>query len=230
MKFFKFILIVLIIAIIAFEVYFLIKENKSFKENRSDVTPQVESGESINNEKSGEEVEPTKTSTDVKSTVQDIDNIARLNIESSNVTTTVESVGVDVIGERYQEMFTALGQNSTTITIQVAGTMIHLMPYSDLVNEEEFHFDEDGKLILYVLTASGKGDKVKYYLNNDSIIGIKFYEDGEQEETIDTTSGEEISSGDISGDEYSIVNEVDLDEIQERGAFLYKKYLLRQSI
>ena len=230
MRFFKFILIVLIIAVIVFEVYFLLKENKSFKENNPDINTQNVSGEVINNEVSGEEVEPTKPIADVKTTVQDIDNIARLNIESSNVSTTVESVGLEVIGEKYKEMFSTLGTSSTTVTIQVAGTMIHLMPYSDFVNEEEFHYDEDGKLLLYVLTASGKGDKVKYYLNDKSIIGIKLYEDGEPEETVDTTSGEELSSGDVSGEEYSIINEVDIDEIQERGAYLYNKYLLRQSM
>ncbi|MBR3281358.1 MAG: hypothetical protein IKI57_05945 [Clostridia bacterium] len=230
-SFLRFILTVCIIGLIVFEVYYLINNNKTYKIEHPDVATE-NSGEVKEPEKEPveekEEVEVVDNNT--KISISEIDEISRLNIETANVHSVEEDVGLEVIGENNKDFFDAMNINTTRVRVQTAGSMIHVMPFSDMLNEEEFHFDERGNLVLYMVTSTGKGDKAKYYLDNGNIIGFVFYEDGEEQESNASTkneSGETNNSGEVMVTS-SLTDRVDIKEVSQRGAYLYRRYILKQ--
>ena len=227
-SFLRFILTVCIIGLIVFEVYYLIKNNNSYKIDHPDIVTE-ESGEKV---EPNEPVEEKKEEAPVvennsRITVKEIDEIAKLNIETANVHSVEEDVGLEVIGEANKDFFDAMNINTTRVRVQTAGTMIHVMPFSDMLNEEEFHYDERGNLVLYVVTSVGKGDKARYYLDNGSIIGFELFEDGEEQEANVSNNAESGESGEVQATS-SLTDHVDIKEVAQRGAYLYRRYILKQ--
>ena len=235
----RFLITALVIGIILYETYFLIKENRMFdifhpeeyddeivttdngkkddKQNTPICSGEKNTSTTIENEPKDEK-EPVKPNSETYSSKEALLDIID-RTEAKNTTSIVKDtiqdrVGLDVVGAKYADLFNFLGTNSTSCTIQVAGSMISIMPASDFIDIQQFHYDEDGNLVLYVVEGAGSGFKTRYYFANNTLIEKKMEDAGEIEESGDNISGESIHA-----------DNTDLNDIVSRGSSLYVKYL-----
>ncbi len=243
-KFLRFIVTVLVISIVIGGTYFLIKESRRYKNNHPEevevtvvnkddvISPKTEdkkepmipadettiviiSGETA--QKSGEE-EPELPRSETFSTkealIDSIKLIEQRNV-GANVTNTIQDkVGEEVVGSKYKELFELLNTSTTSTTIQIAGSMIYIIPASDFLDSQQFHYDEDGNLVLYVVEGAGTGFKTKYYIVNETLI-----------EKVGEDVGEIYDEANIESGEEMILDETDLQDVYTRARSLYSEYL-----
>ena len=250
-SFLRFVVTVLVLGILIFSVYYLVNKNKTYipsvanndgEENNQVVINDLEKD---NTEKTDENLEENK---DKEKTSNDLSNssveeqiayiklIEQRNIQANATKTIEENVGLETIGVEYSDLFTTTQMDSVLVVVQVAGSMISIMPYSDFVDSQEFHYDENGKLVLFTYTETGRGLKSRYYINNDEVISIEREKEEGQENfeevvtTNETTSGESGESGEaIEKKELSSptveVERIDFNDMISRSKALYEKYI-----
>ena len=239
-NFLRFLITVLIIGIIIYAVYFLVTQNKIYKQthpvefNTEENTQESETNEPENEIQ--ENIEPVVqlSEEEIISNAKDIEN-ANMN---ANVRSTIEGkVGLDVIGMEYSELFEMTNMDSADVTIQVAGTMVNIMPFSDFIDNQEFHYDERGNLVLFAYTEQGRGLKTRIYVHDGKVIKIeKESEDIEPEPVEEVISGNEIESGNIEKTNESTQseferlyneeqNKIDFTDMFSRSQALYEKYI-----
>lgn len=148
-----------------------------------------------------------ETQIDSGEIVDKIKELYIINNESNIDKTFEEKIGADILGETYEELFKMLKVDSTLVNIQIAGTMVHLLPYSDFIDEQEFHYDEDGNLVMYQTRGSGTGVVTDYYFHEGTLIERVF-------DSTDEGDGEIPDTDNIS-----------VDEVIARSKVIYDKYL-----
>lgn len=139
---------------------------------------------------------------EIENKVTNIKNIERKNEFIGEPQIFEDSVGLDIIGIKNKDFFTTFNLSELTVTVQTAGTMVYIIPNSDFIDNAQYHYDENGNLILYVRELIGVGGEIRYY-----------YEDGKflKEEQI-------IEEGIEIDDEDKL-------EILQRAKLIYEKYI-----
>ena len=204
--FLRFLILVLVVAIIVGLVYFLVLKNNEYKENNPEPVATSTPAPTTNTTNRIETVKVEKTDEEL---IKEAKNLETQNIISNEIRSFEEEFGEDLIGSDYKDYFKVMNVDKTNVTVQCAGTMIHVMPYSDFIDSMEYHFDIKGNLVLYVIEQSGLGNKYKYFLNGDRIIKEEF-----------VLQDAEYYSGENSGEVSSFPT------TKEIANELYEKYVL----
>ena len=187
------------------------KENTEDIENSIEVTQSGEtfveskSGNYINLNISGENIQNDQEYSEAEK-VQIVDkiNVIEGQNNSANVKSTQEdSLGLDVLGIENKDLFDAFDIKEMSVTVQVAGSMVYILPASDFVNNGQYHYDKEGNLILYISELMGVGGEIRYYFNNNDLVTIE----KKIEEQID-------------------INYENKDEILSRAKLIYNKYMI----
>jgi len=147
-------------------------ENQNVKENNQKLNPNEilqESGDVL--------IEKIETLSGNPITTKDLEkNIAKINLietknNLANLTKSIEDkVGVNIVGIKNQDYMDSISENKVDVTIQVAGSMIYIIPMSDFVDNAQYHYDTNGELALYVCEIAGIGGEIRYYFENDSLL------------------------------------------------------------
>ncbi len=107
-------------------------------------------------------------------------NMLRTQNNNETLIDTIEdSVGVNIIGTEYQDLLNILETNELSVNVQTAGTMVYILPVSDFVNNQQYHYDENGDLVLYVCELMGIGGEIRYYFNENQLVKTEEKIDGE---------------------------------------------------
>ena len=242
-KFLRFIITVLVISIILGGTYFLVKESRRYQyahpeepevivvENKEEVVcPKektepiiiyIQSGEKVSSgeiiTQSGEEnldIPRAETYSSKDALLDSIKRIEDKNVASHVTNTIQDKVGAEVVGSKYKELFELLNTSTTSTTIQIAGSMIYIIPASDFLDSQQFHYDEDGNLVLYVVEGAGTGFKTRYFITNETLIEKVGEDVGEIYDEDNQESGEQM-----------MLDETDLEDIYNRARALYDEYL-----
>ncbi len=248
-SFIRLIVMIIVFGVMICSVYYLVNENKKYQDTQicgykdKQNTGLIENNEEgnkdehkeIKNEKS-DVVEPSYDFFDssVEEQIAYIKLIEQRNIGANASKTIEENVGLETIGVEYKDLFTEAQMDSALVVIQVAGSMISIMPYSDFIDAQEFHYDDNGNLVLFTYTETGRGLKSRYYVNRNEIISIE----REQEEPIETEKVDEVVNTISSGEEMNVsgetiqkneptveVEKIDFDDMFARSKALYEKYI-----
>ena len=107
---------------------------------------------------------------DITSKIEVIKNIESQNNSAIARKTLEENLGLDIIGSKNQSFFTSFQLTEVPTTIQVAGTMVYVIPSSDFISAAQYHYDENGNLVLYISELTGVGGQIRYYFENDVCI------------------------------------------------------------
>lgn len=162
-----------------------VTQDENYVENKIDVNDKIESGNNF--DESGENVIVDKISSgdtvvigesgnkiynsnEVEVKINDIKEIENKN-KTSNVTETFEdSVGLDILGIENKDFFSAFNLSELTVTVQTAGSMVYIIPNSDFIDNAQYHYDSNGKLVLYIRELIGVGGEIRYYYENNQFI------------------------------------------------------------
>ncbi|MBO5143394.1 MAG: hypothetical protein J6C46_10490 [Clostridia bacterium] len=175
--------------------------SESEKENNEEYLEDSQnknSGENLNNEKnledsitdgnSGENIIENEVNTipsnnlteeQINQAINDANMIENQNNNEIVINTIEDNIGIDMIGEEYKELLNMLNSNTLTVNVQTAGTMIYILPMSDFVNNQQYHYDENGNLVLYISELMGIGGELRYYFLNNQLIKTEETVDGE---------------------------------------------------
>lgn len=198
-RFLKFVVTIVVILVITFTIYFLMKNMSRYEtKHNNDTTLQsgnsqenyeienlekneennVQNGNKIiddvkSQEPSGEIVSSDNNFTkDLDSKIKTIKNIENQN-ESAIPTDTIEdNLGIDILGTDFQSFFQAFQIEEAAVTVQIAGSMVYILPTSDFLDNMQFHYDKNGNLVLYVREFAGIGGETKYYFEFEKLITI----------------------------------------------------------
>ena len=130
-------------------------------------------------------------------------NLIETKNNLSNLTKSFEdSLGADIIGTKNQDYFVSFDMTKMDVTVQVAGSMVYIIPTPDLVDNAQYHYDKDGNLALYICELVGVGGEVRYYFENGILL------------TQETNVEEDI-----------LINYENTKEIIERSKLIYNKYM-----
>lgn len=113
-----------------------------------------------------------------------------------------DTVGVEMIGLKNKEFMESFEMNQMAVTVQVAGTMVYMIPAPDFVDNAQYHYDENGNLVLYICELTGIGGEIRYYFEN----GVCFKQEANIEENIEIP--------------YESV-----EEILDRATLIYQRYM-----
>ncbi len=237
-SFLKVIVTIIVIAVIIGSVYYLEKINSCYKikqicdgknDKKEETVNQIENNE-VKEQEPANEVTPSSDffNSSIEEQIAYINLIEQRNIEANATKTIEENVGLETIGIEYSDLFKTMQMDSALVVIQVAGSMISILPYSDFIDAQEFHYDENGHLVLYTYTETGRGLKSKYYINNNEVISIEREEEPLENETIDEVinSGEDFS-GEVNKISEPIVEreKINFSDMFARSKALYEKYI-----
>lgn len=226
-KFIKFIVTILVVCIIGSTLYFVLKMNSDYQSSNSsgdnlsgdtllENTPSGELNEEVDNNlnvdeninntenNSNENIEnPEKTQVltieEKENKIKEIENQNR----TSNLTKTLEdNVGIDVMGTKNTEFLESTGMDAISINVQVAGTMVYIIPAPDFIDNAQYHYDENGNLVLYICELTGIGGEIRYYFENGNLLSQSYnVEEGAQ------------------------INFENAEEIIQRANIIYEKYM-----
>lgn len=201
-SFLKLIVSIIVVLVIGFTVYFLLQGTTKYNEKDT-------SGEKLNTELSGNVIsgsedinrvedasgenqstpeneiktQPSETNTlseeQINQAVKNANMIENQNNNEIVINTIEDNIGIEMIGNEYQELLNMLNSNTLTVNVQTAGTMIYILPMSDFVNNQQYHYDENGNLVLYISELMGIGGEVRYYFYDDQLIKTEETVDGE---------------------------------------------------
>lgn len=212
-NFLKLFVSIIVVIAIAGTLYLVLRENANYQEEHPELGTSgeqlsgnpMESGEK-NDDTSGEVMIPsgevvapsgeevTPSSGDEAQTVEEkVEAINRVEMKNrlATVTNTEEAmVGVEVVGSQNQDYFTSFDTDKMGVTVQVAGTMAYILPAPDFVNNAQYHYDEDGNLVLYICELTGVGGEVRYYFENGALLTT--LENVEEGVTITQENSDEI--------------------------------------
>ena len=186
--FLKFLAVAVTIAIIVATTYYLVQYNKAFVENNpkqssneeadtdngnidiKDVTP--ESKENI--EKIAKEEKESLISV-IKSTIN-LNTIA--NVRNTSNKTIPKSYYGEIVLNSYDdsgeegsgEKETVQLPDTIRCTIQIAGSMINIVPDDDNLDSIEFHYRGDNKLVAYIRKYAKTSIKATYYFENGELL------------------------------------------------------------
>lgn len=216
--FLKFIISILVIAVIAYTLYFFLTNNAVYQEQyvsgethisgegaREELTENIinaddESQKEIENQTpnfSGE-----KTSGDASGNKENLDEnvleekVADINLietknRLANLTKSLEAnVGIDIVGTKNQDFMDSFDMEQMNVTIQVAGTMVYIIPTPEFVDNAQYHYDENGNLVLYICEFTGIGGEIRYYFENDNL--LTQVDNVEEDVQLDYESAQEI--------------------------------------
>jgi hypothetical protein len=213
-NFIRFIVMIIVVGLLFFLVKFLMDKNEVYVLNHpEEVNNQTEPIDILKpkpEDFTKKDEEPSKSTEEL---IAEINDIERTNSESNAVVSKNDNLTVIELGSKYQDYFDSFGVNEVVVTIQVAGNMVHFIPFSDFIDEQEFHFNNDGELVLYKNVGAGSGFVTKLYFDKGQLI---------QREDID--AGEIIDNSDPSGEVFTPA-EYDTDEVLSRAARIYATYL-----
>ena len=142
------------------------------------------------------------TAQEIEMKITAIKDIENQNKSISVPKTFEDSVGLDIIGVNDKDFFTAFNLTELSVTIQIAGSMVYIIPNSDFIDNAQYHYDENGNLVLYICELIGVGGEIRYYYENGQFL--------KQEQIIE----EEIE---IEGE--------NVLEILQRSKLVYEKYI-----
>ncbi len=188
-QFFRILSIILTIAILFATTYFLVKYNKDYVENhpvsseennvennkpKEKAEVQLESKESI--EKNAKEEKESLINT-IKSTInmniianarktinRKIHNSHYVVLKLENEIESGETVSGESSGEDIQI------PDMIPCTIQVAGSMVSIIPDDNRLDSFEYHYRGDNKLVAYVRKFAGSNIKATYYFENGELL------------------------------------------------------------
>lgn len=127
---------------------------------------------------------------DWESKVEEIKNIKNQNLSAIPTKTLEENIDIDIIVGK-DKVFSELSKISQVSgTVQVAGSMVYIMPDSELLDNTQYHYDKNGNLILYVRELSEYDKEARYYFENGTPIIINFTV--EKKHQMDFEKAEEI--------------------------------------
>lgn len=157
--------------------------------------------------KSGDDFEVNEdgiefVSGDIEEKISKINLIETKNNLSNLAKSLEDSLGADIMGTKNQDYFDSFDMTEMAVTVQVAGSMIYIIPFPDLVDNAQYHYDKDGNLVLYICELIGVGGEVRYYFEN----GIPLTQETNVEEDIP-------------------INYESTNEIIERSKLIYDKYM-----
>lgn len=110
------------------------------------------------------------TSGDIEDKISKINLIETKN-NLSNLTKSFEdNVNIDIMGIKNQDFFDSFDMSQMNVTIQVAGSMVYIIPMPDLVDNAQYHYDKNGNLALYVCELTGIGGEIRYYFDNEILL------------------------------------------------------------
>ena len=189
-QFIRILAVILTIAVLVGTIYFLVQYNKDYVENN----PNPSGDEKISIENKNEKVEVTLESKEnieryakeeKESLISAIKSTINLNT-IANVRKTInkkisksyfgklvipnENSSEAVSGENSGEMETFIIPDSVQCSIQVAGSMINIVPEDDRIDSIEFHYRGDNKLVAYVRKYAGTNIKATYYFENGELL------------------------------------------------------------
>lgn len=104
------------------------------------------------------------------------EKLARINLietknNLSNLTKSLnDELGINVMGMKNREYFESIPQEKIDVVVQVAGSMVYIIPMPDFLDNAQYHYDANGKLVLYVCELAGIGGEIRYYFENDILL------------------------------------------------------------
>lgn len=203
-SFLKLIVSIIVVLVIGFTVYFLLQgatkynekdasgENLNTELSGNDISGsedinrvEYSSGENQSTPENEINTQPSETNTltlseeQINQAVKNANMIENQNNNEVVINTIEDNIGIEMIGNEYQELLNMLNSNTLTVNVQTAGTMIYILPMSDFVNNQQYHYDENGNLVLYISELMGIGGEVRYYFYDDQLIKTEETVDGE---------------------------------------------------
>lgn len=103
--------------------------------------------------------------------IQNVDVIEENNNKISYATTFEDNVGVEILGDA--EFFSSFETDKIGISGHKAGTSVTLIPAPDFIDNQVYHYYDDGTLALYVSVSNTVGGQVKYYFYQDKLVETK---------------------------------------------------------
>lgn len=153
--------------------------NSNLKEEINEIELNLISGDNMSGDNSGDYIAQQLDEEAIKQMINKANMIRTQNNNETVINTIEDSVGIDIIGTEYQDLLNILETNELSVNVQKAGTMIYILPVSDFVNNQQYHYDEEGNLVLYVCELMGIGGEVRYYFNENQLIKREENIDGE---------------------------------------------------
>lgn len=217
-KILQLIISLVVIALVGYTIYFLISSNNQYYEvkpnnesgniaenNQNDedkaVTPEIlssgneietddddktDDNTGVNNEENAEIV----SGDTLESKIASINMIETKN-RLANLTKSLEDdIGLEIIGLKNKEYMESFEIDEMHVTVQVAGSMVYIIPFPDFVDNAQYHYDENGNLALYICEFIGVGGEVRYYFENGVLLTTQ--ENVEEDIEITYESSEEI--------------------------------------
>ena len=217
-KILQLIISLVVIALVGYTIYFLISSNNQYFEvkpndesgniaenNQNDedkaVTPEIlssgneietddddktDDNTGVNNEENAEIV----SGDTLESKIASINMIETKN-RLANLTKSLEDdIGLEIIGLKNKEYMESFETDEMHVTVQVAGSMVYIIPFPDFVDNAQYHYDENGNLALYICEFIGVGGEVRYYFENGVLLTTQ--ENVEEDIEITYESSEEI--------------------------------------
>ena len=139
---------------------------------------------------------------DWDSKIEAIKKIENQNKSAVPSKTIEDNVGIDIMGNMVQDFMESFETDELAVTVQVAGSMVYIIPASDFLDNTQFHYDENGNLILYIREFIGIGGEARYYFENGTPIIINMKVDKKNQMQFEST-----------------------DEILQRSKIVYDKYM-----
>ena len=189
-QFFRIMAIIFTIVVLVGVTYFLIKYNKEYTENN----PKPSGETKVSIEKPKEKAEVTIESKEAieqyakeekDSLISGIKSSINLNTIANVRKTTSEKIKKAQYGEMIvwpnDSGEKLSGDNSGKVkeiqlpetilcNVQVAGSMINIVPVDSKLDSIEFHYRGDNKLIAYIRKFAGTNIKVTYYFENGELL------------------------------------------------------------
>lgn len=172
--------------------------------NQGEVNVFEVSGEKIDVNGLGDIKEASGELLESENIVQAINEAKMIENQNKNeivINTVEDNIGLEIIGTEYKELLNMLETNTLSVNVQTAGTMVYILPVSDFVNNQQYHYDENGNLVLYISELMGIGGEIRYYFYNNQLI--------KTEDTVE----EEL-----------FINYENSNEIIQRAKVVYDKY------
>lgn len=141
-------------------------ENKD--ENLNLIDFPIKSGD-VSEEKTEEFIQEM-TSGDIEDKISKINLIETKNNLANLSKSFEDNVGINVMGTKNQDYFDSFDMSQMNVTIQVAGSMIYIIPMPDFVDNVQYHYDKNGNLALYVCELMGIGGEIRYYFDNEILL------------------------------------------------------------
>lgn len=194
-NFLKLLVSIIVICTIGYTIYFLLSNSSKYNSSNEsgDLANTELENSNQNDEKDNQEVENIENDKNLENNnitdnsgevlseeekinkiVANIDMLRKQNNSTSVSKTLEDNVGIDIVGTKYQDFFTHFAMMEAFTTVQVAGSMVYIIPASDFLDLAQYHYDENGNLLLYVDELIGVGGEIRYYFSDNNLLTTQY--------------------------------------------------------